>query len=175
MTLIYSDNQFVRWAHSAWERFPGPPADLSAISDFLGLRFERDTLAPGIYGTYVRFEDGEALAIIEAALDPHEQRRVWAHEIGHHLLSKKTLGVIQVECCLANRDAALERECDLFAKHLLMPELLVREKAAEIGHPPTDRSGSLASAFDVEIGVMRARLIELGLNKRPIRQCSLQH
>ena len=172
MNRFYFENQLTKWAHSAWDRLDlTPPCNLSAVSDFLQLQVVRDTLAPGMYGVYCRMENGESIAFIEAAMPAERQAWVWAHEIGHHLLSKKTLGILEIKCSSLNRDDPVEHQCDHFAKHLLMPEVYLRQSATDLGHPNRNRTTALAARFGVTMETMADRLAELGIghakNRRP--------
>lgn len=166
MSSIYHPNQLVVWAHSAWKRLKvEPPIDLHEVADFLKIRVVRDTLVPGILGIYVRDDNGNAMTFIEGAMPFNEQRRILAHEIGHHLLPKKRLGYVELHYSYDNQNTPLERQCDEFAKHLLMPELYIRQKAAELGHPRINRTTALASLFGVSTDAMDCRLRELRLCK----------
>lgn len=164
MSELHFDDQLIKWAHSAWDRLDlTPPCNLAVVSEFLKLQVVRDTLAPGMFGVYCRLENGESIAFIEAAMPAQRQAWVWAHEIGHHLLSKKTLGILEIQCSAANHNDPLERDCDRFAKHLLMPEVYLRQSAAALGHPKTNRTSTLAAKFGVDKETMANRLTELGI------------
>ena len=52
----------------------------------------------------------------------------------------------------------------LFASHLLMPELIVRQVAADLGHPErVDKTRTLAEHFGVSAQAMKIRLRQLDL------------
>lgn len=161
----YYPTQLEQWAHSAWSNLSlSPPVNLLRVSDHLAIQVARETLAPSIYGVYARYEEGRSIILIEAALPAHEQRRVWAHEIHHHLTWRYIPGVIQIYCSDQLRQTPLERQCDLFAVHLLMPEAVLRAECARLGHPHRlDKTRTLAAKFGVSLRLMCCRLRALGL------------
>jgi Zn-dependent peptidase ImmA (M78 family) len=164
MTTIYHSTQLETWAHSAWKRLDlTPPCDLQAVCDFLRVRVERRVLPNDLQGVYMRLVDGSQAIVVNRGLSLARMRFVWAHEIGHALLSRKMPGEIVVEFRVGRHNAH-ERECDLFAAHLLMPEIRVRQLAADLGHPESvDKTRTLAAHFGVSTQAIRIRLRDLGL------------
>jgi len=90
-----------------------------------------------------------------------------AHECGHWVLH-----VLGAECAFCCRPgdvgddterkrelARQEREANLFASELLMPELLVHEQARTTGR----NLSAMAERFDVSVPAIRLRLLTLGL------------
>jgi len=63
-------------------------------------------------------------------------------------------------------DGLLEALAGSFAVHMLLPAPEVRRQCRRLGHPETDRTGTLASWFGVPFPVMLARLRRLGLGPR---------
>ena len=78
-----------------------------------------------------------------------------AHELGHWVLHRHLLG---------EQSKQIEREADLFAVYLLMPEDLVRAEFAKINSPFTWREVySLAEKFRVSATAMSIRLSQCEL------------
>jgi len=85
--------------------------DAFTMGDFTSIVIDENLLKSGYYGRY---------------------RFTLAHEVGHFVLHKETLlatsidtvsGWIDFHKSLSNTDyKAMERQCDLFASHLLMPD-----------------------------------------------------
>ena len=161
---LYHECQLERWAHSAWRRLKlTPPCDLQAVCDFLRIRVQHRLMPGDVSGIFWRLPDGCQAIVLNQSLRTGRMRFVWAHEIGHALLSRKIPGQIVVEL-RSGRHVAHERECDVFAVHLLMPELLLRQAAAELGHPHiVDKTRTLAEHFGVSTQAMKIRLRGLGL------------
>lgn len=158
-------NQFEKWAHSAWTNLKlTPPCDMGVICDYLNIEYSRRTLTPGTLGIYMQQPEQQGLVMIASALPADAQRKVWAHEIGHAVMSRGINGVIEFHSTMSNKDTQIERDCDTFAWHLLMPELVVRAEAKRLGHTRTNnRLGTLAGLFEVSKDDMTRRLRELKL------------
>ena len=105
---------------------------------------------------------GEGRAIeVRGGADERRRRFTIAHEIGHFVLHPER--VAPERGGLANMAGGrLEREADLFAAELLMPEHLVRRAALEEGADPR----RLADRFEVSVQAMSVRLRRLGLAER---------
>lgn len=179
-------------AHAVRERYleifggEGLPVPVEAIAeDLLGLRIE-ESWAIDCSGMLL---PAERLIVLNAhekaraqkarARDAPPLRRfrfTIAHEIGHWVCHVVGAGRSQPVFCRAqdlsqDADRALEREANVFAAELLMPEPAVREVWAELLARSDERSGpELAAAvtacarrFDVSPTAMQWRLYAFGL------------
>lgn len=164
MTEVYYAFQAERWAESAWVRLKlTPPCDLAAVCDFLNVSVVKELMAPDLDGVYFRDEHGNAQIRINSGILPIERQRfTWAHEIGHHCFARNVPGKVVVELRKGSHHP-LERECNNFARALLMPADLVKLHCIELKHPEQNKTGTLASRFGVSMTAMRYRLRDLGL------------
>lgn len=164
MSQIHYATQLEKWAHSAWARLElEPPADLRAVSEFLKIHVEYRAFARELHGVFFKLPDGRKIIRINASLPRARQRFVWAHELGHALLTHSKPGELTIEL-RANANGPDERACDQFAVNLLMPEIVVRQLCHELGHPErVDKTRTLAEKFGVSKQAMQIRLQNLGL------------
>jgi Zn-dependent peptidase ImmA (M78 family) len=147
--------------------FGGPeiPVPIESIAeDFLGLRIEQaDMDCSGM------LLPAQRLIRINAAEGPRNEaplrrfRFTIAHELGHWICHALEGADPAVTYCrpidlTEAADRSLEREANVFAAELLMPEPAVREAWAEFAD--TDR---LAGRFDVSPSAMRWRLYSFDL------------
>lgn len=161
-----------------YEAIEAPPVPVERIaSALLGLYIdEADDLrtlpgAPTDQGRLSGMLDAEAMVVWidrgEAQRSPGRRRFTVAHEIGHLLLH---VPVVHESFC--DRPADIqeiegdsptselpelrqrEREANLFARELLMPEFLVNEQARATGF----NLPALADRFEVSVPAMRLRL-----------------
>jgi Zn-dependent peptidase ImmA (M78 family) len=158
-------------AHALRERyaatFGGPeiPVPVESIAeDFLGLRIEQaDMDCSGM------LLPGKRLIRINAAEGPRNEpplrrfRFTIAHELGHWICHALEGADLAVSYCrpidlTEAADRSLEREANVFAAELLMPELAVRAAWAELRS-----ADALAPRFDVSPSAMRWRLYSFGL------------
>jgi hypothetical protein len=162
-------------AHALRDRyvrtFGGPeiPVPVESIAeDLLGLRIERAEL--DCSGMLLPAERLIRINATEAPRNEAPLRRyrfTVAHELGHwicHALEGARTGVTfcrPVDVSTAT-DRPLEREANVFAAELLMPEPAVREAWVEIAD--ADR---LAGRFDVSPSAMRWRLYSFDLVPEP--------
>jgi hypothetical protein len=163
-------------AHALRERylamFGGPeiPVPVESIAeDYLGLRIEQAYMECS--GMLL---PGERLIRINAAEGPRNElplrrfRFTIAHEIGHwvcHALEGTDLAISYCRPIDLTEaaDRSLEREANVFAAELLMPEPAVRAGWGELGS-----ADALASRFDVSPSAMSWRLFSFGLlTERP--------
>lgn len=164
MSRIHFESQLERWAYSAWTRLDlKPPADLAAVSEFLKIHVEYRPMARELHGCYFRLPDGSKVIRINSSLPQARQRFVWAHELGHALLTHSRPGELAIEL-YANAKGHDEKACDKFAVNLLMPELIVRQLCHDLGHPErVDKTRTLAEKFGVSRQAMQIRLQNLDL------------
>ena len=146
------------------ERFPGEelPVPVEAIAeDLLGLRVaESDDLE--VSGMLLPAKREIWLNGREAEESPGRRRFTLAHEVGHwvcQVLEGKTAPVFcrPVDVTEA-ADRALEREANVFAAELLMPEERVATEFPRAAVIP-----ELAEWFGVSVEAMHWRLYNLGL------------
>lgn len=85
-----------------------------------------------------------------------------AHELGHFVLHKElTESATQNILCreIATATKGIERQADLFAVYLLMPEKMIRSEYNKINEPFTEKTlKHLADKFCVSMETMRIRL-----------------
>jgi hypothetical protein len=169
------------------ERRPGDPRAEQLRARFHGIFGPRDlpvpvdAIATDLLGLLVADVDGLP---VSGALLPHERRVLLnaaesrespgrrrftlAHEIGHWVCQcdEGRAASPQIFCRAAdvetNEGRDLEREANIFAAELLMPEPLVRREAAR-GRGRDE----LAALFAVSEPAMAWRLFNLGLGARP--------
>ena len=164
---LYADPR----AHALRERYvamfggPGIPVPVESIAeDFLGLRIEESNM--DCSGMLL---PARRLIRINAAEGPRNEpplrrfRFTIAHELGHWICHALEGTDPAVSYCrpidlTEAADRSLEREANIFAAELLMPEPAVRAGWDELGS-----AESLASRFDVSPSAMRWRLYSFGL------------
>jgi Zn-dependent peptidase ImmA (M78 family) len=106
--------------------------------------------------------------IFANAGEPTPRRRfTLAHEVGHWVCQCLEGGFAPVYCrasdvTLGEVDQALEREANVFAAELLMPELQVRRAFGA-----STAIDDLAARFDVSTIAMQWRLFNFGLVAEP--------
>lgn len=110
------------------------------------------------------------ITVLNVSKNPHRVRFTCGHEIGHIALGHFTEFDL---CSLTPREKhILDREADIFARELLMPEKWVREIA---GPPyPARQLGRLKGLFGVSWDALIRRLDELGLQSRLVSQTYLR-
>ena len=162
MTHSTSDirRQATRLLHSAG--VSREPVSLRDVISALNLELVQNTREPfACEAALEPLGDGHAI-VLQGGGDERRRRFTIAHEIGHFVLHpqrrRSERGGLVNE---AGR--VLEREADLFAAELLMPEDLVREAVREHGVD----ARRLADRFEVSQRAMQTRLQRLGLAERP--------
>ena len=150
------------------ERFGGEeiPVPVEAIAeDLLGLRVE-ETWDITYSGMLFPAERKILLNAAEAPRDVAPLRRyrfTIAHEVGHWICHVMGAGQAEPVFCRAqdlsqDADRRLEREANVFAAELLMPELAVRAAWGEL-----EDIAACAVRFDVSSTAMQWRLHNFGL------------
>ena len=172
-------------AHAIRERylaiFGGPefPVPVESIAeDLLGLRVEErwlecsGMLLPAERRIVLNAEEG-----VGGRNDPPVRRYRFtiAHEVGHWICHVVGAHRTEPVFCRARdlsegADRALEREANVFAAELLMPEHAVREAWAELGDVST-----CATRFDVSPTAMQWRLHSFALCDPPSATHDIQH
>jgi hypothetical protein len=157
------------------EEIPVPVESIA--EDLLGLRIEERLLEWS--GMLLPAERTIVLNAAESARNDPPLRRhrfTIAHEIGHwvcHCLEGRA-ATLEPSYCRATDiandvDRKIEREANIFASELLMPEAPVRAEWAEIvGQSLEDPAEAMAARLDVSPLAMGWRLFNLGLvGKKP--------
>jgi hypothetical protein len=143
------------------EELPVPVESIA--EDLLGLSIGEDEALP-VSGMLLPAERQIWVNAREAQESPGRRRFTVAHELGHWVcqcLEGRTAPVYcRAEDVDASTDRTLEREANVFAAELLMPEQAVRASA--------DRAEAHTS-FGVSVEAMRWRLYSFGLAERPTR------
>jgi hypothetical protein len=139
-----------------------PPVPLRDVVSMLNLSLVERAQEPfsASEAALVPLGDGHAIELYGTRGD-RRRRFTIAHEVGHFVLHP---GRVRAERGGLNNvgSQSQEREADLFAAELLMPEHLVRQAAFEVGADPRQ----LADRFDVSVQAMTVRLARLGLAER---------
>jgi Zn-dependent peptidase ImmA (M78 family) len=146
---------------------PDQPADPFEIAARRGIEVVH--LAVGeddpVEGAFLR-RDGRDFILVNSAKRGRRQRFTCAHEIGHAVLLEPTEDVEFVDTAeqldLAKAATAEEREANLFAAELLMPEVGIRQLVAGI-EDPQDAAGAIARIYNVSPTSAAIRLNELTL------------
>jgi len=138
------------------------PVPVEAIAeDLLGLHVSEADL-DGVSGLLYPAQR----RIVVNVADPAPRRRFTvAHELGHWICQCQDRSDVQVYCraedvTLDPSARAVEREANIFAAELLMPEQAVREKWA-------GDADACAASFGVSGEAMRWRLFSFGLAEPP--------
>jgi hypothetical protein len=157
----------VRERHDAAFGTPGPPVPVEAIAeDLLGLWVGEAELP--VSGLLIPARREIWVDVAEARESPARRRFTIAHEIGHWICQVREGAGAPIHCRPdpAAGSAApgdpLEREANVFAAELLMPEAHVRGAVAEGAG-----AGELERLFGVSGPAMAWRLYNLGLTERP--------
>lgn len=101
-----------------------PPVDIERVATEWGLAVEYVVRPSGFHGQMVRDR-----AVIEVSRgDPrHRQRFTIAHEMGHYVLDHNPVYSMADDRELSDPRQTNEREADIFAAEMLMPEEWMRE------------------------------------------------
>lgn len=153
-------------AHEVRERylraFGGPerPVPVESIAcDLLGLHVE---VRPIAYSGLLL--PRERLILVNGEEPPTRRRFTIAHELGHWVCQVLSGRVVPAFCrpvdLSAAADRTLEREANVFAAELLMPEQAVAEEFA-------GSVAECAACFQVSVEAMHWRLYNLGLVAEP--------
>lgn len=177
VTSTYEDPR----AHAVRERyldiFGGPelPVPVEAIAeDLLGLRIEESWELGDCSGVLLPSRRRILLNAAERAhgdVPIRRHRFTVAHEIGHwvcHCLEGRAAAQPAALCrkvdLRLDADRALEREANIFASELLMPEAAVRAVWGETSaRSQEERVTAVAASFDVSPTAMGWRLFNVGL------------
>lgn len=151
MTIAAEDRQTAELARTLFFRHGGQlPVDIGRIALGYAFTFEYRRAPRSFRGALFA---AKHLIVINAGLSLCRQRYVIAHELGHWLVHTGQLHV---------RAARIERTCQLFAAHLLMPPHCVTA-SARAGYGRADLLEELAAEYLVTPSAMRIQLQQLGL------------
>ena len=168
MTKLHFEDEAELFAHKAWETLKlEAPADLARVASKLGIEVHDREFVEEIDGLYLRLPGAPPLIALNSLyVKPFVRKRfTLAHEIGHHLLSRKITpnkGLFFFDTS-KTRHTMMEHACDRFAALLLMPENLVRQYYEELAYNTERRVSIMADRFGVSSWALRRRLNELGL------------
>lgn len=151
MTAREEDRQVALLARALWLRHGGRiPVDIAGIASVYAFTFDYRRAPLAFRGAL--FPE-QRLIVINANLPACQQRYVIVHELAHWLVAG---GQVRV------RPARLERACQLFAAHLLMPPDRVAASARAV-QGRADLLEELAAEYLVTPSTMRIHLKQLGL------------
>jgi Zn-dependent peptidase ImmA (M78 family) len=171
VSKLHFDDEAELLAHKAWKTLKlQPPADLSIVAARLGVVVEEKEFAEEIDGFYLRLPGAPPIIAINNSYTkpPTRRRFTLAHEIGHHLLSRKISPdkrLFFFDTSTTSR-TIMERACDRFAALLLMPEGLVKSYYDELAYNVEKRISIMSQRLGVSSWALRRRLKELGLQAR---------
>jgi Zn-dependent peptidase ImmA (M78 family) len=142
------------------------PVD-SIAADLLGLHVEEVEDLHGLSGVLLPHLRAIWLSAGEARESPGRRRFTLAHEIGHWVCHCATASAAPAVLCRAGQVGAqagdpVEREANVFAAELLMPEAAVADAMAR-GAPPA----AIAAELGVSDIALAWRLYNLGLEESP--------
>lgn len=168
MARLHFEDEAELFAHKAWETLRlEPPADLAKVAARLRIEVEEREFVPEIDGLYLRLPGAPPVIAVNCSYvkPPARRRFTLAHEIGHHLLTRRISPGRRLFFfdTSKTRRTTMERSCDRFAALLLMPEHLVRQYYTELAHNSQRRIAIMAGRLGVSAWALRRRLKELGL------------
>ena len=160
MAKLHFEDEAELFAHKAWKTLKlEPPADLERVAGRLGIEVCESEFVREIDGLYLRLPDGPpVIAINNCYAKPLSRRRfTLAHEIGHHLLGRRTSPASRLFFFDTSRTGRtiVERACDRFAALLLMPEDWVRRYYEELAFNSEHRLRIMAERFGVSAWALR--------------------
>ena len=146
---------------------PGQPADPFEIAAQRGIEVVHLPVGEDdpVEGAFLR-RDGRSFILVNSAKRGRRQRFTCAHEIGHATLLGDSGDVELVDTAeqldAAHSLVADEREANLFAAELLMPDVGVRDLVSAVSEP-ADAAGVIARTYLVSPKSAAIRLSELAL------------
>lgn len=137
----------------------GWPIDVGAVAKAMGLDVYSMKLAEGISGVLTRSKDTQSgfVIYVNQAEPAYRQRFTAAHEIGHYILHRESIGEsVQDNYMLraAGMSSSQETQANQYAADLLMPYELIN-RATQMGFNTVD---ALAEQFQVSKVAMAIRL-----------------
>ena len=151
MTVREEDARTAHLARTLWQEDGSAlPVDIGRIAQRFAFSFEYRRAPRGFRGALFA---AQHLIVINAGLPTCQQRYVIAHELGHWLVGTRRLRI---------RQARVERVCQLFAAHLLLPPDRVAA-SARAAYGRADLLDQLAADYLVTPSAMCIHLQQLGL------------
>lgn len=156
------------------------PVDVRHVARALGAHVHEKTLEDQISGVLL-VEGGERHIVVNEAHHPNRQRFTIGHELGHLCLHHSGEDNLYVDRQMrlyqrageassvlynsptSTTTPAMEREANMFAAALLMPQPLLQHAAALAQLSDESDIGALALTFGVSEQAMTIRLQQLGL------------
>lgn len=129
----------------------------------LGLDVQLAVLPSNISGVIKpsALEDGKFVVLINRYDNEPRRRFTIAHEIGHFLLHREKItgdGITDSVLYRSNLSDSIEREANLFAADLLMPQPKISEAVKGLDYKNGEGIPELAEKFNVSLAAIRARL-----------------
>ncbi len=140
-----------RWVHARY-RFAGPPANFVVVLGDYPIAVDFLDWPPDVSGVLVRGEEVSSIGVNRNDSRGRRHFTLW-HEFYHYLAHGEERHFL----CRPGERRRRERECDIFAAHVLMPE----EWVAQIREP----LWLAALRFGVSQQALSLRLDELGLGR----------
>jgi Zn-dependent peptidase ImmA (M78 family) len=154
------------------------PVDIEKIAENFRIQIEKQNAEDEVAGFLLKdFDSKNALIGVNTHHNPNRQRFTIAHELGHYFLhdyegvhfDSKTTGLrmyLRNEKSTTGTDLE-EREANLFAAELLMPEDLLKEDLADIKEiylidENDETIKNLAKRYGVSVRALTYRLSNLG-------------
>lgn len=140
-----------RWIHRRF-RFPGPPANFAAVLAEYPIELDFRDWRPDLSGICVRGRTVSSIGINRNDSRGRRHFTMW-HELYHYLVHDDRWSFQ----CGSWGHRLGERECNVFAAHVLMP----REWVAELQGP----LWVAARRLEVSVQALTVRLDELGIRR----------
>ncbi len=132
-----------------------PPVDVEGVAGSLGLQVNKVSRGMGFRGRLLR----ERMVVeVEQSTHPHMQRFTIAHEVGHWVLGHNSVVSVFNDRSTYDPRRINDRQANVFASELLMPEVWVRAHWAKLRN-----SQEMAKLFCVSPEAMFYRLEDLNL------------
>jgi Zn-dependent peptidase ImmA (M78 family) len=132
-----------------------PPVNLGVICDWLDV--EVYAMPCDSFGAMFSCHSGKRCLLVNSKLPVGRFRFSIAHELGHFLLNHEPLAHIDEK-----RSPRLEREADVFASELLLPEALLRADCAACAGA-ANAVPELAARYKVSRQALEIRMKALGI------------
>ncbi len=139
-----------RWIHSRY-RFPGPPANFAAVLGDHPIQVDFRDWPPEVSGVFVRCVLFPSIGVNQNHSKGRRHFTLW-HEFYHYLVHHD-----QWNFYCPWEESRRERECDIFAAHVLMPEEWVVELKGPLW--------VAARRLEVSVQALSVRLDELGIRR----------
>lgn len=147
-----------------------PPVDIEEIVTQQGIQVRKENKPDSNVSGFIARRGLSTIIGVNSSQVWVRQRFTLAHELGHHFLHPQSLGEVHVDEKFRDDRSSLgtdldEREANLFAAELLMPQHLIEQALAEedgIDVEADETINELAERFQVSTQAMMFRLANLG-------------